>query len=109
MKTVNEIKPNYAPMYAAAMYPDLAEIFQSHGYALAVHGSLARDFDLIAVQWSDAVSKPEEIFKEIEATYAVNVLRPFETKAHGRICYTVCMGFGHCSLDLSFFPDPDPK
>lgn len=35
--------PNYAPVYAAALYPDLAELFRSHGYALACHGSLARD------------------------------------------------------------------
>ena len=48
------MKPaNRAAVYAAALYPDLAEIAREHGYALAVHGSLARDFDLIAVPWRE--------------------------------------------------------
>jgi len=37
MKTPDQIKPTYGPVYAAAMYPDLAAIFQRHGYALARH------------------------------------------------------------------------
>ena len=45
MKTVEQIKPTYAAVYAAALYPDLCKLFQKHGYALAVHGSLARDFE----------------------------------------------------------------
>ena len=58
-KTPAQIKPNYSPVYAAALYPDLAAICISHGYALAVHGSLARDFDLIAVPWAAQTSPPE--------------------------------------------------
>lgn len=46
------MKPaNNAPFYAAGLYPKLADIFRSHGYALAVHGSVGTDFDLIAVPW----------------------------------------------------------
>jgi hypothetical protein len=50
---------NYAPIYAAALYPELSEIARSHGYALAVHGSLARDFDLICVPWAVQISEPK--------------------------------------------------
>lgn len=43
------MKPaNNAPVYAC-MYQELAEICRAHGYALAIHGSMARDFDLIAI------------------------------------------------------------
>lgn len=37
---------NHAPIYAACLYPELAESFRTKGWALAVHGSLARDFEL---------------------------------------------------------------
>lgn len=54
-KTIDQIKPNYAPVYAAALYPEFAKIFQRHGYALAVHGSLARDFDIIGIPWAEKI------------------------------------------------------
>lgn len=31
MKNAPEITPNYAPVYAAALYPELAKLFQAHG------------------------------------------------------------------------------
>lgn len=35
----------------ACLYPKLAAIAREHGYALAMHGSLVADCDLIAVAW----------------------------------------------------------
>lgn len=32
-----------------------------HGYAVAVHGSVARDIDLIAIPWTDHASDPEAL------------------------------------------------
>lgn len=103
MKTVEEIKPNYGPVYAGAMYPDLAEIFQRHGYALAVHGSLARDFDLIAVPWADEVSPPAAVLKSVTEKFAVTVSHDSPAaRNHGRLAYTLIMGWGHCQCDVSF-------
>ena len=101
-KTTEQIKPNYAPVYAAALYPELAKLFQKHGYALAVHGSLARDFDLIAVPWGEKLSSQEEILKEITTTYAINIIGEPTIKKHGRIAHTLSIGFGECAIDLSF-------
>lgn len=110
MKTADQIKPNYGPVYAAAMYPGLAEIFQRHGYALAVHGSLARDLDLIAVPWAETVSDVETVIAEMTATYAVRIIDGIPTlKNHGRLTYTVSVGFGECSIDLSFTPSTEGK
>ena len=50
--------PSYAPVYAA-LYPELAEIAQQHGYALSIHGSLQRDFDLVAIPWVWNAKEPE--------------------------------------------------
>jgi hypothetical protein len=107
MKSPDQIKPNYGPVYAAAMYPELCKMFQKHGYALAVHGSLARDFDLIAVPWAEKASPLEEIFQEIEGFWAVKVLRDFERRNHGRIAFTFVCGWGNCAIDLSVVALPD--
>lgn len=64
------MKPaNLAPVYCA-LYPALAEIARKHGYAMAIHGTMARDFDLICIPWVETPSKPEEVVSEITATYA---------------------------------------
>jgi hypothetical protein len=105
MKTADQLKPNYGPVYAAAMYPGLCEIFHRHGYALAVHGSLARDLDLIAIPWEKEVSECETVIKEVTSVYALKIVdQPsrFEIKNHGRIAYTLSCGFGECAIDLSF-------
>lgn len=103
-KTSDQIKPNYAPVYAAALYPDWCKLFQKHGYALAVHGSLARDFDMVAIPWTDGAAEPETIIKELIGRWAFKTVGDPENKNHGRICYTVSCGFGECAVDLSFMP-----
>lgn len=102
MKTKEQVKPSYAPLYAGALYPDLAKIFVNHGYALAVHGSLARDIDLIAVPWDKEISSIDEVIKAIQSKFAVRVIGEPENKNHGRVAYTFALGFGECSIDLSF-------
>lgn len=102
----NKPKPNYAPVYAAAMYPDLAQITRDHGYALAVHGSVARDFDLIAIPWVENPAAPEAVIEAIVKRFAVKVIRddaPVE-KPHGRRVWVLSVGFGECFLDLGFMP-----
>lgn len=104
MKTAEEVKPNYGPVYAAAMYPDLAQIFVEHGYALAVHGSLARDFDLIAIPWAEWPCEIETVLHAIQAKFAITLIGEVTTKPHGRAAYTLSIGFGECAIDLSFMP-----
>ena len=102
--------PNYAPTYAAAMYPELAEIARSHGYALAVHGSLARDLDLIAVPWTEEAGEPKAIIDDILKKFAVNLIGETGKKPHGRTAYTLSVGWGHCAIDLQFMPrSPHPQ
>lgn len=105
VKKTEELQPNFAPIYAVALYPKLAKVFQKHGYALAVHGSLARDFDIIAVPWGENVSSPEDVIKEVIDGFAIRQIGEFDIKRHGRIAYNISVGFGDCALDLSFFPN----
>ncbi len=97
--------PSYAPVYAAALYPDLAIVARQHGYALAVHGSLRRDFDLICIPWVQNPSPPRDVVEAFISGFAIREVggEP-TTKEHGRIAYTLAIGFGECALDLSFMP-----
>lgn len=102
MKKAHEVKPNYAPVYAAALYPELARLFVDNGYALAVHGSLANDFDLIAFPWSHKLTSRRTMLKKITKTFAIRIIGRPEKKPFGRLAYTISVGFGECALDLSF-------
>lgn len=102
-KHAEQLRPNYGPVYAAAMYPELAKIFQKHGYALAVHGSLARDLDLLAFPWVETVSNHSAVFSDVEKTFAVTFIASEGTKKpHGRVAYTMSFGWGECATDVSF-------
>lgn len=104
LKTAEQIKPNYAPIYAAALYPELCKIFQKHGWALTVHGSLARDLDLVAIPWIPVVSEPSVVLEEVFKTFWIRPIGRFSLKEHNRTCITLSVGHGHCSIDLSFMP-----
>jgi hypothetical protein len=97
---------NNGPFYAAGLYPKLAKLFREHGYALAVHGSVGTDFDLIAVPWVDEAGKPEDVIAECLKKFAFDgpEQRGFTPKPHSRIAYKLHLSFGDCALDISFTP-----
>lgn len=69
-----------------------------------MHGSLARDFDLIAIAWVETPSPHEAVIEEMLSTFAVQQIDDPEERAHGRLAYFLSVGFGECAIDLSFFP-----
>jgi hypothetical protein len=103
MEVMSKPEPSNAPTYCA-MYPDLAKIARQCGYALAVHGSVARDFDLVCIPWVECPSEPYKVVSEIRKAFALVLIGEPETKEHGRVVWTLSIGFGDCFLDLSFMP-----
>jgi len=95
--------PNYAPIYCA-LYPDIVRIVQKHGYALAVHGSLARDFDLICIPWVESPGEPRDVVEAITSELALRCVGEPHKMFHGREVRTISIGFGECFIDLSFMP-----
>lgn len=95
--------PTYAPMYCA-LYPKLATIARSHGYALAVHGTLARDMDLICIPWVAQPSPPQTVVDQITREFHIREVGAPDTTVHGRERFTITVGFGECFIDLSFMP-----
>jgi hypothetical protein len=92
-----------APMYCA-LYPELAKIAREHGYALAVHGSLQRDMDLICIPWVEFPSEPCAVVDAITSEFHIKCRGEPDTTLHGRERWTITIGFGECFMDLSFMP-----
>lgn len=100
------MKPaTYGPVYAAGLYPKLAELFREYGYALAVHGSVGRDFDLIAAPWVEDAAEPSAVMAEVWKRFAMfqRESEP-QQRAHGRVTYLCHLSFAECYLDISFMP-----
>jgi hypothetical protein len=94
------------PMIYAAMLNGAREMCESHGYALAIHGSMSRDFDIIAIPWREDCSPPSSVIASL--TYALHHLidgkaEGPEQKPHGRIAWAIPMGNG-AVLDVSIMP-----
>lgn len=96
-------QPGFAPVYCA-LYPQLAKTVRAHGYALAIHGSLFRDFDLVCVPWIQHPSAPQDVVDALCAAHWLKQAGPPEQKLHGRIAYMISIAYGECAIDLSFMP-----
>lgn len=101
---------------AAAIYFStityLREIAQELGYALAVHGSMARDLDLLACPWVDdakpAMELAEALRKKLEMCTGEKWYMRHDDpgkKPHGRLAWNLFPGCGGQSyIDLSVMP-----
>lgn len=102
------MKPaNYGAVYMG-IYPQLAELVREHGYALAVHGSLGRDFDLICIPWIENPSTPREVVDAITKKFALKERGDSDITYHGRIRHPIGISYGDCFIDLSFMPIAKP-
>lgn len=66
------------PLFAC-LYQGLCDVARDHGYALALHGSLVEDMDLVAVPWvesaADAVTLKDALMKHIGACGYADLLK----------------------------------
>ncbi len=108
-------QPNNAPAYALA-YPVLAEAARSVGYALALHGTLNRDCDLVAIPWTYDAQDINALLIALTTQACLEIVpsghdsaqsptfSPSE-KPHGRFAYTLRFRYGGgASFDLSVMP-----
>jgi len=78
------IKPG---MYAL-FYEHLKQIAKNYGYNLVLHGSMARDLDLIAIPWVDEPQPEQSMIKDFqEYLTGCTVTRP-----NGEVHYTILPG-----------------
>lgn len=116
--------PTRAPFYAA-MYHGLCDTARQHGYALAIHGTVTSDLDLIACPWTDQAVSAEALRDALMAhinacDYEGSLVRfglsreearqiaarsaaDKTEKPHGRIAWNLYLDNG-CKVDLSVMP-----
>lgn len=113
------VSETYGLSYAIAL-PTLVKVAREHGYALAVHGSMATDLDILASPWvedaSDADTLAEAIRECVGGMFAGGAATAAEAsgvKPHGRRAYNILpsdlfLGVPHLPwspyIDLSITP-----
>lgn len=105
------LMPHVAPIFLDRVLPAIRETARVKGYAVAVHGSVARDIDLVAVPWIESALPADElvsaIFDAVRARLEGAGYMPDEvrgtTKPHGRRAWTIILGCG-VFIDLSVMP-----
>jgi hypothetical protein len=94
----------------ATMLPGLKKIAEKHGYALSIHGSMLRDFDLVAIPWTHECSPGADLIKAIAdalSCYQGGPVTGPEQKPHDRQAWIIPLGAG-LALDISVMPRVDP-
>lgn len=85
------LSKNNHPLIYVTLYPILKEIAYNYGYALGLHGSVQRDFDIIAVPW---IQRPRS-YKKMLKEFAKEIGWTFDwsfsptKKPHGRLAFTL--------------------
>lgn len=83
------------------------------GYALAIHGSLNRDLDLIAIPWVETCNTPEHLVQRIEyRTGCKTNGHPMQIREHGRlsVVFMIAQTFGDPRyVDFSIIPPKQNK
>jgi len=98
----------WMPAMYVAYFGIIEKLANQHGYALCIHGSVVRDFDIIAVPFDFKVKPHADLLSAIKKVVGIGVSsdKIFDiigNEPHGRTCYTIeCGGGGF--FDISFTP-----
>lgn len=90
-------KPLHAkPSLYAFYFEAIKAIGLKYGYNILVHGSMARDLDLIAIPWQEVIGDKMAMLEEISETIGGYILKEseedierFRKKYHGRESYII--------------------
>lgn len=102
---MNYPEKNVRPVLYSSYYTLLRKIAIKNGYALAIHGSMERDFDLVAIPWVEDCASPADLaYKMADFLGSVDSLTSAEKKPFGRLAYTFQVGGDGGYIDLSVLP-----
>ena len=112
MLSTEKARPAFPAMYGL-LWPLLVEVARDHGYALGLHGSLARDMDVIAAPWTEDASPADVLVEALCARVGFlvleggdaqgNVHRDPTPKPHARLAWALHLS-GGAYIDLSVMP-----
>lgn len=96
----------------AQLLPRIKAKAKELGYALAIHGSMNRDLDLLAVPWIEEAAAPPVLIQAIADEAGCFILGDLEKRAglegptkqpHGRLSWNLCWG-GKPFIDIGVMP-----
>lgn len=94
---------NLMPALYSWRLHEIVELARMFGYAIAVHGSMQRDLDLVAIPWTDEARPASDLVDWLcDNLGAMKAGKPGYFP-HGRVVYSLEMG-GCCFMDLSVMP-----
>lgn len=103
----------------ALLLPDLMKAGREVGYAIAVHGSMARDLDIIAVPWTDDAVNAERLILHLLGAVDGRIRNGARNKdgvwidapgsepslkPHGRRAWSLHIGHEGMYIDVSVMP-----
>lgn len=65
MKSREHVVTNGRAIFYAAMWEDFRKAALDKGWALALHGSLASDMDIMAMPWTETATEPMEMINAL--------------------------------------------
>ncbi len=98
---------NPAPGWVDPAVPDLRLIWKlarEVGYAVGVHGSLKRDFDLIAAPWTDQAVSTTDFVGHMAKGLPASIVGVNTAKPHGRTAVILQIDGWFKPIDLSILP-----
>ena len=98
---MSEKEPKPLPPLYTHLYIHLTRVALEHGYALALHGSMARDLDVIAVAWTEDAAPAEELLAAFVEELDSRWVSEPEQKPRGRRAWTMTIPRSHAVVDLS--------
>lgn len=69
MKNREHVTTNGRAVFYAAMWDDFRQAALDKGWALALHGSLANDMDIMAMPWIDNATEPMEMINALRKCF----------------------------------------
>ena len=106
IRTKKEIASNGRSTFYAAIWEDIRQAAWECGWAVALHGSLSRDMDIMAMPWVEDCTDEEVMIKTIiERCFGDSIisqcgLKIDRSKPHGRVCYLIPI-YNDVYLDIS--------
>ncbi len=70
MKDRKSVTTNGRAAFYAAMWDDFRQAAMNKGWALALHGSLASDMDIMAMPWVETACHPLEMVMELKKCFS---------------------------------------
>ena len=93
-KDRSSVTCNGRPAFYASMYEDIRKFAMDNGWAVALHGSLSSDMDIMAMPWAETAIGFEKFIAKIADLFDDNILSAnylitFNEKPFGRTVATI--------------------